>query len=148
MDDKIYYPFFCAIHFFIYLCGMEKGKLLKDSQISVIKKFLCKNMFNLNNRHGWKEYNDTVIKITSIRKYEHAYNQWRENKRFIYEVDVIVDMKCDYWCYTTNYQKRHARDANRQSRRFIERTINEEMKYFGLTQLDEVVVKKITWDYL
>jgi len=148
MDDKIYYPFFCAIHFFIYLCGMEKGKLLKDSQISVIKKFLCKNMFNLNNRHGWKEYNDTVIKITSIRKYEHAYNQWRENKRFIYEVDVIVDMKCDYWCYTTSYQKRNAREANRQSRRFIERTINEEMKYFGLTQLDEVVVKKITWDYL
>ena len=127
---------------------MEKGKLLKDSQISVIKKFLCKNMFNLNNRHGWKEYNDTVIKITSIRKYEHAYNQWRENKRFIYEVDVIVDMKCDYWCYTTSYQKRNAREANRHSRRFIERTINEEMKYFGLTQLDEVVVKKITWDYL
>jgi hypothetical protein len=63
-------------------------------------------------------------------------------------VDVIVDMKCDYWCYTTSYQKRHAREANRQSRRFIERTINEEMKYFGLTQLDEVVVKKITWDYL
>jgi hypothetical protein len=148
MDDKIYYPFFCAIHFFIYLCGMEKGKLLKDSQISVIKKFLCKNMFNLNNRHGWKEYNDTVIKITSIRKYEYAYNQWRENKRFIYEVDVIVDMKCDYWCYTTSYQKRNAREANRYSRRFIERTINEEIKYFGLTQLDEVVVKKITWDYL
>lgn len=127
---------------------MEKGKLLKDSQISVIKKFLCKNMFNLNNRHGWKEYNDTVIKITSIRKYEHAYNQWRENKRFIYEVDVIVDMKCDYWCYTTSYQKRNAREANRHSRRFIERTINEEMKYFGLTQLDEVVVKKITWSDL
>ena len=129
---------------------MEKGKLVKDSQIAVIKKFLCKSIFNLNNRHGWKEYDNTVIKITSIRKYEHALNGWYNDnrKRYIYEVDVIVDMKCDYWCYTTSFQKRHAREANRQSRRFIERTINEEMKYFGLTQLDEVVVKKITWDYL
>ncbi len=129
---------------------MEKGKLVKDSQISVIKKFLCKNIFNLNNRHGWKEYDNTVIKITSIRKYEHALNGWYndDRKKYIYEVDVIVDMKCDYWCYTTGYQKRHAREANRQSRRFIEKTVSEEMKYFGLTRLDEVVVKKITWDYL
>ena len=129
---------------------MEKGKLVKDSQISVIKKFLCKSIFNLNNRHGWNEYNNTVIKITSIRKYDHALNGWYNDnrKRYIYEVDVIVDMKCDYWCYTTNYQKRHAREANRQSRRFIERTVNDEMKYFGISQLDDVVVKKITWDYL
>jgi hypothetical protein len=129
---------------------MEKGKLLKDNQLSVIKKFLCKNIFNLNNRHGWKEYDNTVIKITSIRKYEHALNGWYNDnrKRYIYEVDVIVDMKCDYWCYTTSYQKRHAREANRQSRRFIEKTVNEEMKYFGISQLDDVVVKKITWDYL
>jgi hypothetical protein len=133
-----------------YLCGMEKGKLVKDNQLSVIKKFLCKNIFKMNNRHGWNEYDNTVIKITSIRKYDHALNGWYndDRKRHIYEVDVIVDMKCDYWCYTTNYQKRHAREANRQSRRFIERTVNDEMKYFGISQLDDVVVKKITWDYL
>ncbi len=129
---------------------MEKGKLVKDNQLSVIKKFLCKNIFKMNNRHGWNEYDNTVIKITSIRKYDHALNGWYndDRKRHIYEVDVIVDMKCDYWCYTTNYQKRHAREANRQSRRFIERTVNDEMKYFGISQLDDVVVKKITWDYL
>lgn len=129
---------------------MEKGKLLKDAQLSVIKKFLCKNIFNLNNRYGWNEYDNTVIKITSIRKYEHALNGWYNDnrKKYIYEVDVIVDMKCDYWCYTTGYQKRHAREANRQSRRFIEKTVSEEMKYFGISQLDDVVVKKITWDYL
>ena len=148
MDDKIYYTFFCAINFFIYLCGMEKGKLIKDNQISIIKKFLCKNIFKMDNRHNWVEYNNTIIKITSIRKYGHTFNDWYENKRYIYEVDVIVDMKCDHWCYTNRYQKNNAREANRVSRRFIERTVNDEMKYFGLTKLDEVVVKKITWSDL
>jgi hypothetical protein len=102
----------------------------------------------MDNGHNWSEYNNTIIKITSIRKYGHTLNDWRENKRYIYEVDVIVDMKCDNWCYTTRYQKNHAREANRISRRFIEKTVNDEMKYFGLTKLDEVVVKKITWSDL
>ena len=127
---------------------MDKGKLLKDSQVSVIKKFLCKNIFKLNNPHIWTEYNNTVVKITSIRKYEHALNDWYKNKRYLYEVDVIVDMKCDYWAYTTRYNKRNPRNANRHARRFIQQTLQDEMKYFGLTQLDEIVVKKITWDYL
>lgn len=127
---------------------MEKGKLLKDNQISVIKKFLCKNIFKLNNPHLWTEYNNTVVKITSIRKYEHALNDWYKNKRYLYEVDVIVDMKCDYWAYTTRYNKRYPRNANRYARRFIQQTLQDEMKYFALSQLDEIVVKKITWDYL
>jgi len=57
-------------------------------------------------------------------------------------------MKCDYWCYSTQYQKNHARNANSYIRRFIDATIKEELKYFAISDIDEIVVKKITWDYL
>jgi len=127
---------------------MEKRELVKDKQISLIKKFLCKNIFKLVNLYKWSEYNNTVVKITNIRKYSDGYNKYRTYKKYIYEFDVIVDMKCDYWVYSTQYQKNHARSANRYIRRFIDATIKEELKYFGISDIDEIVVKKITWNYL
>jgi hypothetical protein len=57
-------------------------------------------------------------------------------------------MKCDYWAYSTQYQKNHARNPNRYIRRLIDATIKEELKYFAISDIDEIVVKKITWDYL
>jgi hypothetical protein len=127
---------------------MEKNQLVKDNQIAVIKKFLCKNIFKLVNLYKWSEYNNTVVKITNIRKYSDGYNKYRTYKKYIYQFDVIVDMKCDYWSYSTQYQKNHARSANRYIRRFIDATIKEELKYFGISDIDEIVIKKITWDYL
>ena len=47
---------------------MEKNQLVKDNQIAVIKKFLRKNIFKLVNLSKLSEYNNTVIKITNIRK--------------------------------------------------------------------------------
>ena len=127
---------------------MEKNQLVKDNQIAVIKKFLGKNIFKLVNLYKWIEYNNTVVKITNIRKYSDGSNKYRTNKKYIYQFDVIVDMKCDYWAYSTQYQKNHARNANRHIRRLINATIKEELKYFGISDIDEIVVKKITWDYL
>jgi hypothetical protein len=127
---------------------MEKNQLVKDNQIAVIKKFLGKNIFKLVNKYNWIEYNNTVVKITNIRKYSDGSNKYRTYKKYIYEFDVIVDMKCDYWVYSTQYQKNHARNANRYIRRFIDATVNEELKYFGIDCVDDIVIKKITWDYL
>jgi len=127
---------------------MEKNQLVKDNQIAVIKKFLCKNIFKLVNLYKWSEYDNTVVKITNIRKYSDGYNKYRTYKKYIYEFDVIVDMKCEYWVYSTQYQKNHARSANRYIRRFIDATVNEELKYFGIDCVDDIVIKKITWDYL
>jgi hypothetical protein len=127
---------------------MEKNQLVKDNQIAVIKKFLGKNIFKLVNKYNWSEYNNTVVKITNIRKYSDGSNKYRTHKKYIYQFDVIVDMKCDYWAYSTQYQKNHARSANRYIRRLIDATIKEELKYFGISDIDEIVVKKITWDYL
>ena len=127
---------------------MENNQLVKDNQIAVIKKFLGKNIFKLVNLYKWIEYNNTVVKITNIRKYSDGSNKYRTNKKYIYQFDVIVDMKCDYWAYSTQYQKNHARSANRYIRRLIDATIKEELKYFGISDIDEIVVKKITWGYL
>jgi len=127
---------------------MEKRELVKDKQISLIKKFLCKNIFKLVNKYNWHEYDNTVVKITNIRKYSDGSNKYRTYKKYIYEFDVIVDMKCEYWVYSTQYQKNHTRSANRYIRRFIDATVNEELKYFGIDCVDDIVIKKITWDYL
>jgi hypothetical protein len=127
---------------------MEKRELVKDKQISLIKKFLCKNIFKLVNKYNWIEYNNTVVKITNIRKYSDGYNKYRTYKKYIYEFDVIVDMKCDYWVYSTQYQRNNARTSNRHIRRLIDATVNEEIKYFGIDCVDDIVIKKITWDYL
>ncbi len=55
---------------------MEKGKLVKDSQISVIKKFLSKNILPMEKSYNWDELENAVFKITNIRKYEHPYNNY------------------------------------------------------------------------
>jgi hypothetical protein len=127
---------------------MEKGKLVKDSQISVIKKFLSKNVLPMDKSYNWDELENAVFKITNIRKYEHPYNDYYGEKRYIYEFDVIADMKYQGWTWSTAYCKRFPRTTNRFYRGNMERTISEELKYFALNDIDHVVVKKITWDYL
>jgi hypothetical protein len=127
---------------------MEKGKLVKDSQISVIKKFLSKNVLPMEKTYNWDELENAVFKITNIRKYEHPYNDYYGEKRYIYEFDVIADMKYQGWTWSTAYCKRFPRTCNRFYRGKMEKTISEELKYFALNAIDHVVVKKITWDYL
>ena len=127
---------------------MEKGKLVKDSQIVVIKKFLSKNILPMEKSYNWDELENAVFKITNIRKYEHPYNDCYEQKRYIYEFDVIADMKYQGWTWSTAYCKRFPRTTNRFYRGKMESTISEELKYFALNAIDHVVVKKITWDNL
>jgi len=145
---KIFARFFCAIHFFIYLCGMEKGKLVRDKQISVIKKFLSNSILPMSKTYNWVELENAIFKITNIRKYENPYNDYYDQKRYIYEFDVIADMKHVGWTWSTAYCKRNARTANRFYRGKMEESINEDLKYFALNDVDQVVVKKITWSCL
>ena len=98
--------------------------------------------------YNWDELENAVFKITNIRKYEHPYNDYYGEKRYIYEFDVIADMKYQGWTWSTAYCKRFPRTTNRFYRGNMERTISEELKYFALNAIDHVVVKKITWDYL
>ena len=128
---------------------MEKGKLVKDNQISVIKKFLSKNVLPMEKSYNWDELENAVFKITNIRKYEHPYNNYYTGeKRYIYEFDVIADMKYQGWTWSTGYCKRFPRTCNRFYRGKMEATIGEELKYFALNAIDHVVVKKITWNCL
>ncbi len=98
--------------------------------------------------YNWDELENAVFKITNIRKYEHPYNDCYEQKRYIYEFDVIADMKYQGWTWSTAYCKRFPRTTNRFYRGKMEKTISEELKYFALNTIDHIVVKKITWDYL
>jgi hypothetical protein len=127
---------------------MEKGKLVKDKQISIIKKHLLKGILPMDKLYNWSELDNAVFKITNIRKYENPLNDYYNEKRYIYEFDVIADMKYNGYTWSTSYCKRNPRTANRFYRGKMEKPINEELKYFGLNYIDQVVIKKITWGCL
>jgi hypothetical protein len=57
-------------------------------------------------------------------------------------------MKHVGWTWSTAYCKRNARTANRFYRGKMEESINGDLKYFALNDMDQVVVKKITWSCL
>jgi hypothetical protein len=128
---------------------MIKGSLIKDKDIIIIKKFFLKKTFNLEKKIGWDELDNAVFKITNIRKYEHFRNDYKNfTKRYVYEFDIIVDMKYEGYAGSTKYNQRNTRKANGYYRRFVDMSINNELKYFGLSDLDSIFVKKIVWDYL
>jgi hypothetical protein len=103
---------------------MEKGKLVKDKQISIIKKFLLKGILPMDKLYNWSELENAVFKITNIRKYENPLNDYYNEKRYIYEFDVIVDMKYNGYTWSTSYCKRNPRTANRFYRGKMEKPIN------------------------
>lgn len=128
---------------------MIKGSLIKDKDIIIIKKFFLKKTFNLEKKIGCDELDNAVFKITNIRKYENFRNDYKNfTKRYVYEFDIIVDMKYYGYAWSTKYNQRNTRKANGYYRRFVDMSINNELKYFGLSALDSIFVKKIVWDYL
>ena len=112
--------FFCALNFFIYLCCMENkdklGKVILDKEIKLVKK-LTKNMeIKPLQNDGYyldSDLNSSVIKIKSIRKYKHRRTQWSNNQeQYVYEIDVIVDMRTQGWYGSNEYCQRYARRYN------------------------------------
>ena len=126
---------------------MKLSKALIDKDVKAFKKLLFKKLHNVEGPDSWYELKKSVFKITNLRKYKSEH--WRTGINFTYEFDIIFDMKNEgSYAYTTRWNKRHPRIANRYYKRYVENTIREIVKHFGVMSDDVVVVNKIVWDYL
>ena len=89
------------------------------------------------------DLNNSVIKIKSIRKYKYKYEQ---SNRYVYEIDVIVDMRTTRWFINNSYCKRYAKRYNGYYRRGILGAVTQELKYFGIDNCEmNVVISKIDY---
>lgn len=123
---------------------MKEGKVIRDTQIKAIKTVFKDTQFGMKSmaETGYDELTDAVLKIVNVRKYKKA---WNEN--FIFEVDVVVDMRInEYWLYSNRYCEKYKVRCNGYYRRKISRILEHEFKYFGFDlHRDDLVVKKITY---
>ncbi len=94
----------------------KTGKAIFDSHIKAVKK-LTKGMdIKPQQNDGYYldcDLNNAVFKIKSVRKYKHRRTLWSDNKeQYVYEIDVIVDLKTDGWFRSNHYCQRYARRHN------------------------------------
>ena len=141
---KYYCPFFCALKIFAYLCIMKEGKAIRDTQVKAIKMVLKESNFELKqvDNAAYSELDKAVVKIVNVRKYKSGWGS-----SFLYEVDVVVDMRVDgSYFYSNRYCERFKVRCNGYYRYKIEKIIANEIKYFGVdTHYDNVNIKKITY---
>jgi hypothetical protein len=123
---------------------MKEGKAIRDTQVKAIKMVLKESNFELKqvDNVAYSELDKAVVKIVNVRKYK---NSWGSS--FLYEVDVVVDMRMDgSYFYSNRYCERFKVRCNRYYRYKIEKIIANEIKYFGVdTHYDNVNIKKITY---
>ena len=124
---------------------MKEGKAIRDTQVKVIKEVLKESNFELKqtNNAAYSELDKAVVKIVNVRKYKKSWGS-----SFLYEVDVVVDMRSDfrYYIYTNRYCEKYKVRCNGYYRNKIEKVIANEIKYFGVnTNYDDLTVKKITY---
>ena len=122
---------------------MKEGRVIRDRQIKAIKTLLKETNFNFTNVEDfYRELTDAVVKIVNVRKYKKVWGS-----SYIYEVDVLVDMRVvNSWIYTNSYCTNHKVRCNRYYRGKIAKIIENELKYFGVdTYYDDVNVTKITY---
>ena len=123
---------------------MKEGKAIRDIQIKAIKTIFKDTCFDMKPmaESGYEELTDAVVKMVNIRKYRKAWNG-----SFIFEVDVVVDMKMvGCWLYSNSYCEKYKVRCNGYYRRKITRILEHEFKYFGFDMYrDDLVVKKITY---
>ena len=126
------------------------GKAILDKEIKLVKK-LTKNMTikPLPNDGYYLDgdLNNASIKIKSIRKYRNRCTIWSNNKeQYVYEIDVIVDMKSQGWYISNRYCQRYARRYNNYYRSCILGAITQELKYFGIDNYGmNVTISKIEY---
>jgi hypothetical protein len=91
---------------------------------------------------AYSELDNAVVKIVNVRKYKSGWGS-----SFLYEVDVVVDMRMDgSYFYSNRYCERFKVRCNGYYRYKIEKIIANEIKYFGVdTHYDNVNIKKITY---
>ena len=162
---NLFARFFCAIHFFIYLCGMEnrnkEGYVIKDKEIKTINKLVKNIVIETNGRKdGWNDHRGMLlgakIKIKSVRKYKNRWS-WKEVTKFCYEVDIEVDItKSNYMDYSgANYAAKYdtgrgVRRTNDYYRSSYDKYVEDELKYFGIDTRgygSNMIVSKIKYTY-
>lgn len=127
----------------------KTGKHILDKHIKAVKK-LTKDTeikFYKNERYYFDDdLKGAVVKIKSIRKYKHRRTVWTDNQeQYVYEVDVIVDMRNSSYYYSNDYCTRHSRRCNGYFRSGILGTVLEELKYFSIDSRDDVNISKIEY---
>ena len=129
------------------------GKVILDNHIKAVKKLIKGMLITTSHNDGYyldSDLTNSVIKIKSIRKYYHKRTEWSaKQERYVYEIDVIVDMRpeSNYSYYGTNrYCQKNARKYNRYYRRAILGAVIQELKYFGIDNREmDVVISKIEY---
>jgi hypothetical protein len=131
----------------------KMGKVILDSHIKAVKKLTKGMLITTSHNDGYyldSDLTNSVIKIKSIRKYKHKRTEWSENKeKYVYEIDVIVDMrsKGEFFYYGTNhYCQRNAKRYNKYYRSAILGAVTQELKYFGIDNREmNIVISKIQY---
>ena len=132
----------------------KRGKAISDKEIKVVKKLTKDMIITTSQNDGYyldSDLNNSVIKIKSIRKYKHRRTQWSSNQeQYVYEIDVIVDMRPEGGSFTyygsNRYCQRNARRYNNYYRRSILGSVIQELKYFGIDDFEmNVVISKIEY---
>jgi hypothetical protein len=112
-------------------------RAINDKNMKFVKKLLKKNpiIFEGHIRRD----NDCTVTITNIRKYKNLWS-YRENDKFVYEIDVRVkgDSDVKYWAGYDN------RRVNRRVRSYrMENLLREEICYFNIV---DICISKITYE--
>ena len=133
--------------------GYKVGKVLRDKKIKFINKVLKTTEFDFDAKFYNKSdvygiLDGAIMKVKIVRKYNHYYDWKKENNRFSYEVDVIVDVtntkqRSTFFSFY-NYRKR---TLNQRMRWRLENIFRRELSYFGITNSDSITISKIEYNY-
>jgi hypothetical protein len=130
--------------------GDKIGKVISDTHIKSVKKLTKNMLITPSQNDGYyldSDLNNSVIKIKSVRKYLHRRTIYSNNQeQYVYEVDVIVDIRNGRWFINNSYCKRYAKKYNGYYRRCILGAVTQELKYFGIDNREmNIVISKIEY---
>lgn len=111
-------------------------KAINDKNMKFVKKLLKKNPITFNG--NIRSSTDCVITITNVRKYKNLWSN-KDNNKFVYEVDVIVNIT-----YLTPSYYSNTRRLNQSVRSYrTESLIREELCYFNI---EDICISKISYE--
>ena len=127
----------------------KTGNAILDSHIKAVKKLIKGMEIKPQQNDGYyldSGLNNAVFKIKSVRKYKNRRTIWSDNKeQYVYEIDVIVDVKTDNWFRSNHYCQRYARRYNSYYRSCILGATTNELKYFGIDKDCDITISKIEY---
>ena len=126
--------------------GYKVGRAISDNHIKSVKKLIKDKVYVVesNGNQGWifnYYVNNSIIKITSIRKYRHTNERYRDDLKYAYEIDVIIDMTNTHH----NADRYGARRMGSMVRGPLLRRIDDELKYFGIDAWRDATSSKINY---